>query len=154
MKQKVRPNFWKKFPLSELNPSEWEMLCDGCGKCCLIKLENKDTTKIHYTNIACQLFDDKNCKCSNYQNRKKVVNNCLVLTHKSLKNAYRWMPNTCAYRLLYENKELKPWHHLISGSKESVHNAKMSVRNSTLSENDIPEKMWQDYITNDYSSLT
>ena len=143
--EKIRVNFWKKFSLSELNKIEWETLCDGCGKCCLIKLENEETKKIYYTKISCQLFDNSDCKCTNYPQRKNLVSNCLILTKDTLENSFQWMPNTCAYRLLYEGKELKPWHHLISGSYETVHEEGISVRNSTISEKDIPEEHWDNY---------
>ncbi len=147
MKQKARVKFWKNFSLNELNQVEWEMLCDGCGKCCLIKLENDETEEIHYTNIACRLFDDETCQCGNYQIRKKLVSNCLILTKNNLKESLNWMPETCAYRLLYEGKSLKNWHHLISGSKETVHKAGISVKQSTISEYDIPNDKWDQYIT-------
>tara|TARA_B100001173_G_C15997259_1_gene551711 strand:+ start:512 stop:967 length:456 start_codon:yes stop_codon:yes gene_type:complete len=150
MREKVRPEFWRTLSLEELTQLEWETLCDGCGKCCLIKLENEETEVIHYTKIACRLFDDGTCKCGNYPNRKKLVSNCLVLTKDTLKHSYHWMPTTCAYRLIYEGKDLKPWHHLISGSSETVHEAGMSVKYSTIPEYDIPEDSWDEYVISNY----
>ena len=149
MSEKIRKKFWKKFPLEELNQSEWEHLCDGCGKCCLIKLENEETTKVHYTQISCRLFNDKNCKCGNYKIRKNLVSTCLILTKDTIKDTYQWMPSTCAYRLLHEGKELKPWHHLISGRTETVHEVGISVKNSTVPEYEVPEEHWQDFIISD-----
>ena len=149
MSLKIRENFWEKFSLSELTDLEWEKLCDGCGKCCLVKLEDDETSEIYYTNISCKLFSDSNCDCSNYLNRKKIVSNCVVLTSENIEETHKWMPINCAYRLLYEGKRLHPWHHLISGSKETVHKARMSIKNSTISELTIPEEEWAEYISRD-----
>ena len=143
----MRSKFWETIPLGELSPIEWEALCDGCGKCCLIKLEDEKESKVVYTTIACRLFDDTTCKCGNYNIRKKLVSDCVIITNDSLRHSSSWMPNTCAYRLLHEGKKLKEWHHLISGSYETVHDSGVSVRNSTISEFDIPEEHWEDYIS-------
>lgn len=147
--KKIRKKFWETLSLSELNPIEWEALCDGCGKCCLIKLEDEEESKVLYTTVACRLFDDTTCKCGNYNIRKKLVSNCLIITKDNIKYSANWMPSTCAYRLLYEGKKLKEWHHLISGSYDTVHEVKVSVQNSTISEFDVPEEHWEDYLTND-----
>jgi hypothetical protein len=150
MTKKMRSKFWETIPLGELNPIEWEALCDGCGKCCLIKLEDETESKVVYTTIACRLFDDTNCKCGNYNIRKKLVSDCVIITNDSLRNSSSWMPSTCAYRLIHEGKKLKKWHHLISGSYETVHDSGVSVRNSTISEFDIPEEHWEEYISEEY----
>jgi len=147
MTKKMRSKFWETIPLGELSPIEWEALCDGCGKCCLIKLEDEKESKVLYTTIACRLFDDTTCKCGNYNIRKKLVSDCVIITNDSLRHSSSWMPSTCAYRLLHEGKKLKKWHHLISGSYETVHDSGVSVRNSTISEFDIPEEHWEDYIS-------
>ena len=149
MSKKIRENFWINFSLDEFNQTEWENLCDGCGKCCLIKLEDEETTEVHYTKIACRLFNDESCRCGNYKIRKKLVSDCLILTKETIKDSYRWMPNTCAYRLLYEGKELKSWHHLISGSTQTVHEVGISVKNTTIPEYDIPKEHWGDFIPSD-----
>ena len=146
MSKKVRANFWKKFPLEEMNQAEWESLCDGCGKCCLIKLENEETSIVQYTQIACHLFDNKSCRCTDYKNRKKVVSDCLIITKDTIKTSHHWMPKTCAYRLIYEGKELESWHHLVSGSLNTVHNAGESIQLSTISETDVLEEDWQNYV--------
>ena len=145
----MRSKFWETVPLSELNPIEWEALCDGCGKCCLIKLEDEKESKVQYTTIACRLFDDTTCKCGNYNIRKKLVSDCLIITNDSLRHSSSWMPSTCAYRLLHEGKKLKEWHHLISGSYETVHDVGVSVRNSTISEFDVSEEHWEEHISNE-----
>ena len=149
MTKKMRSKFWETIPLGELNPIEWEALCDGCGKCCLIKLEDEKESKVEYTTIACRLFDDTTCKCGNYNIRKKLVSDCVIITNDSLRNSSSWMPSTCAYRLIHEGKKLKKWHHLISGSYETVHDSGVSVRNSTVSEFDIPEENWEEYISDE-----
>ena len=154
MKKKIRNKFWETLSLSELNSIEWEALCDGCGKCCLIKLEDEKESKVLYTNIACRLFDDNTCKCGNYNNRKKLVSDCLIITKDSLKHAFNWMPDTCAYRLLHEGKKLEQWHHLISGSYETVHEVGISVKDSTIAEFDVQEEHWEDYISSDLNPPT
>lgn len=118
--------FWRK-GLDALTKKEWESLCDGCGRCCLVKLEDEDTGKIHFTDIACKLFDGESCQCRDYKNRQKFVRDCIKLTPAKLKTI-PWLPPTCAYRLIDEGHDLKWWHPLISGSAETVHEAGVSVR--------------------------
>lgn len=120
-------DFWKKKSLSELTPQEWESLCDGCGKCCLAKLEDEDTGEIHWTSVACRLFDAGTCRCSNYANRLATVPDCVQLTPDNV-TRLAWLPSTCAYKLVAEGKELYPWHPLVSGRAETVHEAGISVR--------------------------
>ena len=141
----IRKKFWNRYKLEDLNRREWELLCDGCGKCCLIKIDTGDRKPVTYTKIACRLFDDSTCSCTQYKMRKELVKDCLVLTKQTLEKCYSWMPSTCAYRLLKEGKKLKPWHHLISGSFETVHQAGISIKEKTLKEFDIPEEDWQNH---------
>jgi uncharacterized cysteine cluster protein YcgN (CxxCxxCC family) len=126
--------FWEK-PLKELNRGEWEALCDGCGKCCLHKIEDEVTGAIHGTNVACKLLDRVSCQCSNYRGRKAFVPDCVRLTSE-LVDKLAWLPSTCAYRLRSEGKPLADWHYLVSGDRESVHKAGISVRGWTISEAD------------------
>ncbi len=119
--------FWKTKTLKEMSSAEWESLCDGCGKCCLAKLEDADTGEIHWTSIGCRLFDDKTCRCRDYVNREKKVSDCVVLTPHNV-GKIAWLPKTCAYRLLAEGKELAWWHPLVSGRAETVHEAGISMR--------------------------
>lgn len=119
--------FWQAKRLEEMNASEWESLCDGCAKCCLEKLEDADTGKVSYTNAACTLLDVGSCRCSNYPERKKFMPDCERLTVRNVRYL-KWMPSTCAYKLLDEGKPLPEWHPLVSGDPESVHRAGMSVR--------------------------
>jgi hypothetical protein len=141
----LRPNFWER-PLTSLNPREWEALCDGCGKCCLNKLEDEDTGEIAFTRVACRLLDGESCRCAQYEIRKQFVPECVVLTPKTIAKVAYWLPNTCAYKLLHEGKPLFDWHPLISGDPESVHAAGMSVRGWTVPEFEVPEEDWEDYI--------
>ena len=126
--------FWEK-PLRDLSRAEWEALCDGCGKCCLHKIEDEVTGRIYGTNVACKLLDRHSCRCTNYSGRKAVVPDCVRLTAR-LVPELPWLPSTCAYRLRSEGKPLPDWHHLISGSRETVHEAGISVRGWTGSENE------------------
>jgi uncharacterized cysteine cluster protein YcgN (CxxCxxCC family) len=118
--------FWRK-GLENLDKSEWESLCDGCGRCCLVKLQDEDTGEIHFTDIACKLFDGDTCRCRDYPDRRKFVRDCVKLTPAKVETI-PWLPPTCAYRLVHEGKDLRWWHPLISGSAETVHEAGISVR--------------------------
>jgi uncharacterized cysteine cluster protein YcgN (CxxCxxCC family) len=132
--------FWKRKRLDEMSRSEWESLCDGCARCCLLKLEDSDTGAIDYTDIACRLLDLDSCRCSDYRNRRRRVPDCVVLTAAKLKDLH-WMPSTCAYRLVAEGKDLAWWHPLVSGDPETVHRAGISVRDRVVPEGrgDDPE---------------
>lgn len=142
----LRPRFWERVPLARMTPAEWEALCDGCGKCCLNKLEDAETGEVWFTRIACRLFDDATCRCANYQIRKSIVPECVVLTPDTLDQIAYWMPRSCAYRSLNEGRGLPDWHPLITGDPDSVHRAGISVRGQTLGEFEIPEDDWEDYI--------
>ncbi|MDT1061052.1 YcgN family cysteine cluster protein [Paracoccus sp. CPCC 101403] len=144
----MRERFWE-LPLNRLKPDEWEALCDGCGKCCLNKIEYEDTGELAFTRVACKLLDGHSCQCSNYAERHKFVPDCIVLTPKKLKEIAWWLPATCAYRLRSEGKPLYPWHYLISGDRESVHQAGISIRDRTVSELTVTEDDWDDYIIED-----
>ena len=146
----MRERFWE-LPLKSLKPDEWEALCDGCGKCCLNKIEYEDTGELAFTRVACKLLDGQTCQCSSYRNRHDFVPDCIVLTPKKLKEIAWWLPATCAYRLRAEGKPLLPWHYLISGDRESVHRAGTSVRGWTVSELTVTEDDWDDYIIEDQS---
>lgn len=124
--------FWEK-PLAALNRTEWEALCDGCGKCCLHKVEDEDTGNIYPTNVACRLLDRDSGKCSNYRGRRAFVPDCIQLTPR-LARDLAWLPHSCAYRLRSEGKPLPAWHYLLSGDREAVHRAGESVRGWTVAE--------------------
>ena len=146
----MRERFWE-LPLDELEPAEWESLCDGCGKCCLNKIEYEDDGSLDFTCVACKLLDGESCLCSSYPNRHDFVPDCVVLTPDKLAEISWWLPATCAYRLRAEGKPLHPWHHLISGDPEAVHRAGVSVRGRTVSEADVPEEDWDRYVIEDLS---
>ena len=119
--------FWEKKSLSAMTQKEWEALCDGCGKCCLNKLEDDETGEVEMTRIACRLLDDQSCLCSQYSIRHQFVPECIVLTPKTLKENMYWLPQTCAYRLLSEGRPLFDWHPLVSGDPASVHRAGVRI---------------------------
>ncbi len=133
----ARP-FWKRKTLAEMTAAEWESLCDGCGKCCLLKVEYEDTGEIFPTSVACRLFDGETCRCGDYADRQRHVPDCVVLTPANVADL-SWMPRTCAYRLVAEGKDLYDWHPLISGDLDSVHRAGVSVRYRTISEDAIDD---------------
>ncbi len=126
--------FWEK-PLRELSREEWESLCDGCGKCCLHKVEDDETGAIYGTNVTCKLLDRHSCRCSNYRERKAFVPDCVRLTPE-LAGKLNWLPSTCAYRLRSEGKPLPGWHYLVCGDREAVHRAGMSIRGWTVAEDE------------------
>jgi uncharacterized cysteine cluster protein YcgN (CxxCxxCC family) len=122
----TRP-FWTEKTLEQLSRQEWEALCDGCGKCCLSKLEDEDTGEIYWTSVGCRLFDAEACRCRDYENRLSKVPDCIGLTPEKVR-AIGWLPWSCAYRLVAEGRDLYWWHHLVSGSRETVHEAGISMR--------------------------
>lgn len=127
--------FWEDTPLAKLDRAQWEALCDGCGKCCIHKLEDEETGEMHATNVACRLLDRRSGQCSDYRNRKAYVAECVRLTPKIL-GTLDWLPSTCAYGLRAADKPLPEWHYLVSGDREAVHRAGQSVRGWTISEDD------------------
>lgn len=137
--------FWRRKRLEEMTPAEWESLCDGCGKCCLIKLEDPDSEEIAHTDVSCHLLDLGSCRCGDYDRRKEIVEDCVVLTPEEV-GRLRWMPSTCAYRLLAEGKDLAWWHPLVSGDPESVHRAGISVRGRAVTEAKVPDEALEDHI--------
>ena len=142
------PDFWKTKTLSELTSEEWESLCDGCAKCCIIKFEDEDTGRIYHTNVVCELLDIYHCRCQSYAERSVLVPTCLTLDPE-LAASLPWMPETCAYRLLAEGKDLPLWHPLVSGSPKTVHTAGMSVRGKVVSGKDIDPDDLPDYVVDD-----
>lgn len=119
--------FWQTVPLAEMDDAQWEALCDGCAKCCLVKLQDEDTDEIVFTDIVCNLLDQGNCRCTHYAERTKLVPDCVKLTKDNL-DKIDFMPPSCAYRLLHEGHDLPDWHPLVSGTHDSVVAAGMSVK--------------------------
>ena len=133
MKRNEEQPFWKKTALGDMTAGEWESLCDGCGRCCLHKLEDIDSGETSQTNVACRLLNLGTCQCSKYEDRKKYVPDCLILDVVNITELH-WMPPTCAYRQLAEGRELSWWHPLVSGDPETVHQAGISVRSMAITE--------------------
>ena len=127
--------FWDDLPLDALDRGQWEALCDGCGKCCVHKLEDEETGELHATNVACRLLDRRMGQCSDYRHRHAYVSECVRLNASNVAGI-EWLPSTCAYRLRAEGKQLPDWHYLVSGDRESVHTAGQSTRGWTISEDD------------------
>jgi len=138
---KQKPLFWKKKSLAEMSKAEWESLCDGCGRCCLNKLEDEDNGEIFYTDVACKLLDLKSCRCGDYHSRVKQVPDCLVLSMDH-PEYFMFLPDSCAYRRLHEGKPLLNWHPLVSGTTDSVQRAGISIAGKCISEQDLhPEEL-------------
>ena len=127
--------FWEDTPLAKLDRAQWEALCDGCGKCCIHKLEDEDTGELHATNVACRLLDGATARCKDYRNRRAYVSECVRLTPGNVEGIH-WLPSTCAYRLRAAGEALPEWHYLVCGDTEAVHRAGESVRGWTISEDD------------------
>lgn len=131
--------FWKRKTLAEMTPGEWESVCDGCGRCCLNKLEDEDTSVIYFTAVGCRLLDTKSCRCRDYANRAAVVEDCLQLTPENVGDLV-WLPPTCGYKLLAQGRDLYWWHPLVSGDPDTVHAAGVSVRGRVVAlEHRLPE---------------
>jgi uncharacterized cysteine cluster protein YcgN (CxxCxxCC family) len=130
--------FWKTKRLDEMTAEEWESLCDGCGKCCLHKIEDEDSGDIALTNVACRYLDLGACRCRDYANRQRNVSDCVRLT-PAVVPALRWLPDSCAYRLVAEGRDLHWWHPLVSGDKGTVHAAGASVQGKAVSEDEVED---------------
>lgn len=135
--------FWRTKSLAQMTAGEWESLCDGCGLCCLVRFEDEDSGQIIPTRVHCKLFDSETCACTDYANRKAHVPDCIKLTPGNIASL-PWMPLSCAYRRLHEGKDLPAWHPLVTGDPESVHDAGVSIRGETVSEETLedPEDAW------------
>jgi uncharacterized protein len=131
--------FWTKIKLEDMSDSQWESLCDGCGKCCLIRLEDDDTGEIYTTDVSCKLLDTASCRCADYGNRHDFVPDCVKLTAQNM-GELSWLPKTCAYRLVAEDKPLFDWHPLVSGDANSIHAAGMSVSGKATPEGRVKTK--------------
>ena len=140
-------NFWETKQLSEMTTEEWESLCDGCGRCCLNKLEDEDSDEIYYTNVSCKLLDLEKCCCTDYENRKVSMPDCMILSVDN-QAALEVMPSTCAYRLLDAGKPLPDWHPLITGRQESVAEAGMSIVGKAVSEEYIHYTQFPEHLIN------
>src|SRR5690349_6384258 len=130
--------FWEEKTLSEMNQAEWEALCDGCGRCCLMKLEDDDTGEIYTSDVHCKLLDGQTCQCTDYPNRHERVKDCVKLTPDNVLTL-NWIPPTCAYRRIAEGKGLAWWHPLVSGDAQTVVDVGVSVKGRTINEDDVTD---------------
>ena len=137
--------FWEEKTLEEMSPAEWEALCDGCGRCCLIKLEDEDTGTLITSDVRCKLLDGDSCACTDYPNRQAIVPDCIKLTPEKVREIH-WIPKSCAYRRVAEGRGLAWWHPLVSGDPNSVHAAGISVRGRTVAEQDADIDDWESHI--------
>ena len=142
----LRNRYWEHVPLKKMTAPEWEALCDGCGKCCLNKIEYEDTGEVEFTRVACRLLDGTSCRCSSYDNRHQFVPECVRLNPKTIAKVAYWLPKTCAYKLLHDGNPLPDWHPLVTGDPESTHAAGMSVRGWTVPEFEVDEEDWDQYV--------
>lgn len=139
------PPFWKVKTLAEMTQGEWESLCDGCGRCCLNKLEDWDSGEIVWTDVACELLDGTSCRCKDYDNRAATVPDCIQLTVQEVQEL-TWLPPTCGYRLIRDGQDLYWWHPLVSGDAETVHQAGVSVRGRTVTEASVPVEEFEAHV--------
>lgn len=144
MTERVR-KFWEIKKLDEMSLEEWEALCDGCGLCCLQKLEDEDDGSVYYTRIACKLLDLKTCRCKDYKHRKKFIADCITLTIDDIEH-FNWLPTTCSYRRLAEGLALPEWHPLLTGDAKSTLKSGITMAGKMLCENDVVEDEWENYL--------
>lgn len=137
--------WWNELPLEALDSQQWEALCDGCAKCCLHKLEDQDTGEVFYTGVRCRYLDEENCRCSDYSRRSQLMPNCIALAPHSAENL-DWLPATCAYRLRAAGQPLPPWHYLVSGDRNSVHLAGVSIRGRAISDEYVHPDGFEEHI--------
>lgn len=137
--------FWKTKNFTEMTLDEWESLCDGCGICCLYKLEDEDSGQVELTNVACRFLDPQNCVCMLYSERRSAMPTCIKLTPSKVEKL-NWLPDTCAYRLVSQGKPLPDWHPLVSGDPQSVHKAGISVLGKVIPESEADMNHLEKYL--------
>jgi len=138
--------FWQSKNLLDFKTDEWESVCDGCGKCCLQQLENEDTEQLHFTDVVCDLFIEQSCRCSDYKNRSERVPSCISMNKKNVQQCAEFAPPSCAYRLLLQGEDLPAWHHLRSGSRETIHETGNSVRGRIRYQGEVKVQNLNDFV--------
>lgn len=141
----VTTSEWWHKPLEQLNKLEWEALCDGCAKCCLHKLQDEEDEEIYYTKVRCRYLNEDSCRCSDYENRSILMPNCIALSQENMREL-DWLPQTCAYRLRSQGEPLPAWHPLVSGDASSVHNAGISIRGRSISDEYVHPDGYEEHI--------
>ena len=139
------PNFWKGKTLAQLSPEEWEALCDGCGQCCLYKLEDEDSGDLYLTNVVCRFLDHQTCQCQVYSERHQAVPTCVQLTPQNVLEL-KWIPPTCAYKLIAEGKDLLDWHPLVCGEKQSIQKTDFFIGDRAISESEVDMDDLENYV--------
>lgn len=147
----MKGQFWKEKTLSELSEKEWESLCDGCGKCCVHKLQDPITQEVSFTWVHCKLLDPQTCRCQDYPNRLEKVPSCLKISAQNIQTIAPALPRTCAYRLLHEGRDLYEWHPLISGDIQSVHDFEISIKDIAIHEEELDEDDLDLFLVDDES---
>ena len=138
--------FWQRKTLDELGPEEWESLCDGCGRCCVIKLADEETGEAFPTSVVCRLFNLDTCRCIRYAERHRLVSDCVRLDAETVRE-YDWLPGSCAYRRLAEGRDLAWWHPLVSGDSQTVIDAGISVYGNVIPEPAVhPDEPLDEYV--------
>ena len=144
----IEKDFWKRKTLAEMSLEEWEALCDGCGICCLFKVEDEDSREVHLTNVACRFLDLKSCTCQLYDQRISAMPTCIKLSPSKVENL-TWLPETCTYRLILHSKPLPDWHPLVSGDPTSIHRAGISVLGKVIRESSANMNKLEVYVIED-----
>lgn len=139
-------NFWETKSLFDMSHQEWESICDGCAKCCLVQLQDEETDQLVFTNVACDLLDQKTCQCTSYADRSEKVPTCMTMNIENVEKCAEFAPSSCSYRLLLEGKPLPDWHHLISGDRSLVHSQNKSVSNKVVKALDVDLNNIEEYV--------
>lgn len=142
----MQKQFWKNKSLFEMSHQEWESICDGCGKCCLQQLQDEDTGELVFTDVACDLFEQQSCRCTDYENRSQKVPNCMTMNKDNVFECAEFAPPSCSYRLLLQGDDLPEWHHLVSGDADMIHQTGNSVSGKVRLQREIDQNEIEDYI--------
>ncbi len=140
------PRFWEQKTLFEMTRAEWESVCDGCAKCCLTQLQDEQSEQLVFTNVACDLLNDNTCECTDYDNRSDRVPSCVTMDAGNVEQAAEFAPPTCAYRLLLLGEDLPEWHHLVSESRDTIHQQNKSVKGKVVFARNVDDESIEDHV--------